>query len=155
MIATRFGVDRCLRYAFELCRRRKDKMQLTLVHKTNVLTYAANLWERAFHEMGPEYPDVTRDYNHIDAACMWFVKNPEYYDTVVVPNMFGDIITDIGAMGMLLSVTGEQNGLDNLARASQRVENAIRATTPKIQSMSAGRMGYSTTEVGDLVASAL
>ena len=68
MIATRFGVDRCLRYAFELCRRRKDKMQLTLVHKTNVLTYAANLWERAFHAMGPEYPDVTLDYNHIDAA---------------------------------------------------------------------------------------
>ena len=203
MIATRYGVDRCLRYAFELCRRRRDKMQLTLVHKTNVLTYAANLWERAFHEMGTEYPDVTRDYNHIDAACMWFVKNPEYYDTVVVPNMFGDIITDIGAMiqgglgvsaggninpdpggcsmfecmggsapkytgqnvinpiaaiaamGMLLTVTGEQKGADNLTRAGQRVDSAIRATTPRMQSMAAGKMGSSTTEIGDLVADSL
>ena len=99
MIATRFGADRCLRWAFEHCRRRNDRKQLTLVHKTNVLTFAANLWERAFHEMGEaEFPDITRDYNHIDAACMWFVKNPEFYDTIVVPNMFGDIITDIGAM---------------------------------------------------------
>ena len=95
MIATRFGADRCLRWAFEHCRRRNDRKQLTLVHKTNVLTFAANLWERAFHEMGAaEYPDITRDYNHIDAACMWFIKNPEFYDTIVVPNMFGDIITD-------------------------------------------------------------
>ena len=102
MIATRFGADRCLRYAFELTRRRRaagKPGQLTLIGKTNVLTFASDLWWRAFNELGDsEFPDVTRDYNHIDAACMWFVKNPEFYDTIVVPNMFGDIITDVGAM---------------------------------------------------------
>ena len=150
-----------------------------------------------------EFPQVNRDYNHIDAACMWFVKNPEYYDTIVVPNMFGDIITDlgamiqgglgvasggninpepggcsmfecmggsapkytgrnvinpiaaIGAMGMLLSVLGDQKDLPNLVRAGTRVDTAIGRTTPKMKSMSAGRMGYATSEVGDLVAEAL
>ena len=204
MIATRFGVERCLRWAFEHCRRRNDRRRLTLVHKTNVLTYAGDLWYRAFQEIGAaEFPDVERDYNHIDAACMWFVKNPEFYDTIVVPNMFGDIITDIGAMiqgglgvsaggninpdpggcsmfecmggsapkytgqnvinpiaaiaamGMLLTVLGDQKGLPNLSRAGQRVEDAIGKTTPKMKSMSAGRMGHSTSEVGDLVAAAL
>ena len=204
MIATRFGADRCLRWAFEHCRRRNDRKQLTLVHKTNVLTFAADLWERAFHEMGEaEYPDINRDYNHIDAACMWFVKNPEYYDTIVVPNMFGDIITDLGAMiqgglgvaaggninpdpggcsmfepmggsapkytgqdvinpiasiaamAMLLRVAGDQKGAENVQRAADRIEQAISQTTPKMKSMSAGRMGYSTSQVGDLVASAL
>ena len=204
MIATRFGADRCLRWAFQHCISRQDRLRLTLVHKTNVLTYAADLWERAFHAMGDaEFPQVNRDYNHIDAACMWFVKNPEYYDTIVVPNMFGDIITDlgamiqgglgvagggninpepggcsmfecmggsapkytgqhvinpiaaIGAMGMLLRVLGDQKGQPNLVRAGTRVDDAIGRTTPKMESMSAGRMGYSTTEVGDLVAEAL
>jgi 3-isopropylmalate dehydrogenase len=102
MIATRFGVDRCLRYAFQLAGRRKAQGKpgrLTLIGKTNVLTYVSDLWFRAFHEMGErEFPDIERDYNHVDAACMWFIKNPEYYDTVVVPNMFGDIITDLAAM---------------------------------------------------------
>ncbi|MCX5670847.1 MAG: isocitrate/isopropylmalate family dehydrogenase, partial [Planctomycetota bacterium] len=98
MCNTRRGVERCLRYAFELCRKRRDKKLLTLVHKTNVLTFAGDLWFRAFNEVGEEYPDVTRDYNHVDACCMWMVKNPESYDTIVTGNLFGDIITDLGAM---------------------------------------------------------
>jgi len=117
MITTRFGVERCLRYAFEFCRRKKHsgqgKGQLTLVHKTNVLTFGADLWFRAFNEIGEaDFPDIQRDYNHIDAACMWFVKNPEFYDTVVVPNMFGDIITDLGAIiqgGMGIAAGGNIN----------------------------------------------
>jgi len=113
MIATRFGVERCLRWAFEYCRKRNRKKQLTLVAKTNVLTYAHDLWWRAFNEIGDaEYPDIRRDYNHVDACCMWFVKNPEFYDTIVVPNMFGDIITDLGAMiqgGMGVAAGGNIN----------------------------------------------
>jgi len=204
MIATRFGAERCLRFAFEHCRQRKDRNQLTLVHKTNVLTYAGDLWFRAFEEIGQaDYSDIDRDYNHIDAACMWFIKNPEFYDTLVVPNMFGDIITDLGAMiqgglgvasggninpdpegcsmfeplggsapkyqgkdvinpiaaiaamGMLLRVVGDQKEESNLVQAGNRVEEAIAKTTPRMKSMSAGQMGYSTPEVGDLVAEAL
>ncbi|UCD30763.1 MAG: 3-isopropylmalate dehydrogenase [Planctomycetota bacterium] len=113
MIATRFGVERCLRYAFEFCRKKNYKKMLTLVAKTNVLTYAHDLWWRAFNEIGDaDYPDIKRDYNHVDACCMWFVKNPEYYDTIVVPNMFGDIITDLGAMiqgGMGVAAGGNIN----------------------------------------------
>jgi len=113
MIATRFGVERCLRWAFDFCRRRNRKKMLTLVAKTNVLTFAHDLWWRAFNEIGEaEYPDIRRDYNHVDACCMWFVKNPEYYDTIVTPNMFGDIITDLGAMiqgGMGIAAGGNIN----------------------------------------------
>jgi len=207
MIATRFGVDRCLRYAFELTRQRKAAGypgRLTLVAKTNVLTFAHNLWERAFHEIGDaDYPDIERDYNHVDACCMWFVKNPEFYDVLVTPNMFGDIITDLGAMiqggmgvaaggninpdpggvsmfepiggsapkytgqnvinpiaaiaamAMLLRETGRKLDDPKIAAAGERVENAVMATTPKMQSQSAGRMGYSCSEVGDLVVEAL
>ncbi len=197
MIATRFGAERCLRYAFEYAKRKKEsgegKGMLTLVHKTNVLTYCGDLWFRAFNEIGEaDYPDIKRDYNHIDAACMWFVKNPEFYDTIVVPNMFGDIITDLGAMiqgGMGIAAGGNinpdkggtsmyepiggsapkytgQNVINPLAAigalamllqnsgqkaAGDRVEAAIKKVTPKLKSLSAGRMGYSTTEVGDLV----
>ncbi len=206
MIATRFGVERCLHYSFEFARRKKEtgapgsKGLLTLVHKTNVLTFAADLWVRAFNEIGEaDYPDIERDYNHIDAACMWFVKNPEFYDTIVVPNMFGDIITDLGAMiqgGMGIAAGGNINPdeggtsmyepiggsapkytdqdvinplacvgalammLQNTAdgaykNAGDRVETAITQVTPKLKSMAAGRMGYSTTEVGNLVCEAL
>ena len=96
---TRFGAERAIRYAFELCRRRNSaKKMLTLVHKTNVLTFAGDTWFRAFHEIGKEYPDIKKDYNHVDACCMWFVKNPEYYDVIVTDNIFGDIITDLAAM---------------------------------------------------------
>jgi 3-isopropylmalate dehydrogenase len=201
MIATRFGVERCLRFAFDFCRRKKQAGEsrglLTLVHKTNVLTFAGDLWFRAFNEVGEaDYPDIERDYNHVDACCMWFVKNPEFYDTIVVPNMFGDIITDLGAMiqgGMGIAAGGNinpepggtsmyepiggsapkytgKNVINPLAavgalamllqnsgqkKAGDRVENAIKKVTPKLASLSATSMGYSTSEVGDLVADAL
>jgi 3-isopropylmalate dehydrogenase len=201
MIATRFGVERCLRFAFDFCRRKKQNGEgrgfLTLVHKTNVLTFAGDLWFRTFNEVGEsDYPDIERDYNHVDACCMWFVKNPEFYDTIVVPNMFGDIITDLGAMiqgGMGIAAGGNinpepggtsmyepiggsapkytgMNVINPMAtigalamllqnsgqkKAGDRVENAIMKITPKLESLSAGKMGYSTSEVGDLVAGAL
>ena len=201
MIATRFGAERCLRFAFDFCRRKKQAGEgrglLTLVHKTNVLTYAGDLWFRAFNEIGEaDYPDIERDYNHVDACRMWFVKNPEFYDPIVVPNMFGDIITDLGAMiqgGMGIAAGGNinpepggtsmyepiggsapkytgMNVINPLAavgalamllqnsgqkKAGDRVENAIKQVTPKLESLSAGRMGYSTSEVGDLLVDAL
>ena len=204
MIATRFGAERCLRFAFDYCRAKKKagkgKGQLTLVHKTNVLTFCADTWFRAFHEIGEsDYPDIKRDYNHVDACCMWFVKSPEFYDTIVVPNMFGDIITDlaaiiqgglgvaaggninpdkdgvsmfepmggsapkytgqnvinpiaaIGAMAMLLQQTGIKLGNKTLVKAGDRVDAAIKKTTPKMKSQAAGKMGMGTREVGDLV----
>jgi 3-isopropylmalate dehydrogenase len=198
MIATRFGVERCLRYAFEFCRKKNTKKMLTLVAKTNVLTYAHDLWWRAFNEVGEaEYPDIKRDYNHVDACCMWFVKNPEYYDTIVVPNMFGDIITDLGAItqgGMGIAAGGninpDPNGvsmfepiggsapkytgmgvinplaaicamammLDTLGedKAAGEIEEAVKFVTgTKLKSLAARQMGYSTSEVGDMVAAKL
>jgi len=92
------GVERCVRYAFEYCRRRNQRKKLTLCGKTNVLTYAFDLWERVFKECSRDYPDVETDYAHVDATCMWMVKNPEFFDVIVTDNMFGDIITDLGAM---------------------------------------------------------
>ena len=98
-INTRKGVERCLRYAFEYTQRRNKDNTLTLCGKTNVLTYAFDLWERVFEEIGAaDYPAIKRDYAHVDAICMWMVKNPEWFDVVVTDNMFGDIITDLGAM---------------------------------------------------------
>ncbi|MDK1030427.1 MAG: 3-isopropylmalate dehydrogenase [Planctomycetia bacterium] len=195
MIATRFGVERCIRYAFELTRRRNRKKLLTLVAKTNVLTYAHDLWWRAFREVAEEYPDVKTDYNHVDACCMWMIKNPEFYDVIVTTNMFGDIITDLGAMiqgGMGIAAGGNINPegvsmfepiggsapkytgkgvinplaaicavgmmLETLGetRAAHRVESAVmKVTETKLKSLSAGKMGYSTSEVGDLVVEAL
>jgi len=192
MVNTRFGVERCLRYAFELCRKRNDRKQLTLCAKTNVLTYAHDLWWRAFNEVGEEYPDIKRDYAHVDATCMWMVKNPEWFDTIVTCNMFGDIITDLGAMiqgGMGIAAGGNINPdgvsmfepiggsapkytgkgvinplaaicavsmmLEQLGEgsAARRIEEAVQwATAEKLESMAAGKMGYSTCEVGDLVA---
>ncbi len=97
-INTRKGVERCLRYAFDLTRKRNKERKLTLAAKTNVLNYASELWFRAFNEIAKEYPDLKTDYTHIDALCMWMVKNPEWYDVVVTDNLFGDIVTDLGAM---------------------------------------------------------
>ena len=128
-VYTRKGVERALRFAFEYAQKRNSKKswkglsekdikdgkkgQLTLVGKTNVLTFIYDLWERAFHEIGEkEYPDIKRDYNHVDACCMWMVKNPEWYDVIVTGNMFGDIITDLGAMvqgGMGIAAGGNIN----------------------------------------------
>jgi 3-isopropylmalate dehydrogenase len=192
-INTRKGVDRCLKYAFELTRKRNKTKKLTLVGKTNVLTFAFDLWERAFHEMAQKsYPDVTTDYAHVDATCMWMVKNPEWFDVLVTDNMFGDIITDLGAMiqgGMgiaaggninpegvsmfepiggsapkytgkniinpLAAIAAAQMMLDHLGedKAAAAVEKAIKTVcATKLKSLQAGKMGYSTSEVGDLVA---
>jgi 3-isopropylmalate dehydrogenase len=112
-VNTRRGVERCLRYAFEYCRKRNKRKTLTLCGKTNVLTYAFDLWERAFHEIGAkDFPDIKREYAHVDATTMWFVKNPEWFDVIVTDNMFGDIITDLGAMiqgGMGIAAGGNIN----------------------------------------------
>ncbi|MEK9863851.1 MAG: 3-isopropylmalate dehydrogenase, partial [Verrucomicrobiota bacterium] len=112
-VNTRRGVERCLRYAFEYAKRRNKDKKLTLCGKTNVLTFAFDLWERAFHEIGQkDFPDITRDYAHVDATTMWFVKNPEWFDVIVTDNMFGDIITDLGAMvqgGMGIAAGGNLN----------------------------------------------
>jgi 3-isopropylmalate dehydrogenase len=190
-VNTRKGVERCLRYAFEFCRKRNKQRKLTLCGKTNVLTYAFDLWERAFKEVAEEYPDITTDYAHVDAICMWMVKNPEWFDVIVTDNMFGDIITDLGAMiqgGMgiaaggninphgvsmfepiggsapkytglniinpLAAVGAAQMMLAHLGRdqAAQKVEKAIRSVVKNnIKDLTAGKMGYSTQEVGDLV----
>lgn len=109
---TRKGVERCLRYAFDYTRKRNKGMKLTLCGKTNVLTYAWDLWQRTFNEIAKEYPDVKTDYNNVDATTMWFVKNPEWFDVIVTDNMFGDIITDLGAMiqgGMGIAAGGNIN----------------------------------------------
>ena len=97
-INTRKGVERCIRYAFEYCKNRSKKKHLTLCGKSNVLIYESDLWQRSFEEVKKDYPDVTTDYQHVDALCMWMIKNPERFDVIVTNNMFGDIITDIGAI---------------------------------------------------------
>jgi 3-isopropylmalate dehydrogenase len=202
-VTTRFGAERAIRYAFDLCRRRNSKKKtLTLVHKTNVLTYAGDTWWRAFNEIGDkDYPDIKRDYNHVDACCMWFVKSPEFYDVIVTDNIFGDIITDIAAMiqgglgvaaggninpngvsmfepmggsapkytnqnvinpiaavaamGMMLNQLGQKLQCEPFTKGAEMVEKALMITTPKMKSQAAGRMGYGTREVGDLVCQAL
>jgi len=191
-INTRFGVERCLRYAFDYCRKRNQRKKLTLCGKTNVLTYAFDLWERVFHEVAAEYPDVTTDYGHVDAVSMWMIKNPEWFDVIVTDNMFGDIITDIGAIiqgGLGIAAGGNINPtgvsmfepiggsapkytgqnvinplaaigaaaimLDHLGQpaAAARIENAVRKVVAgDIRSLASGKMGKSTTEVGDRVA---
>jgi len=97
-INTRKGVERCIRYAFEFCLKRNKVRKLTLAAKTNVLKYASDLWDRTFHEVARDYPQVKTDYTHVDALCMWMIKNPEWFDVVVTDNLFGDIVTDLGAM---------------------------------------------------------
>jgi 3-isopropylmalate dehydrogenase len=110
-VNTRMGVERCVRYAFELARSRPRK-HLTLIHKTNVLTFAGDLWQRVFDIVAAEYPDVSTAYNHIDAACIYMVESPERYDVIVTDNLFGDIITDLaGAVtgGVGFAGTGNLN----------------------------------------------
>ena len=212
MVYNRVQVERCLRYAFEQAMKRhtadtpwkglseKDKAagkigQLTLCGKTNVLTYVYDLWDRAFHEIAEDYPQVKTDYCHVDATCMWMVKNPEWFDVIVTGNMFGDIITDLGAMtqgGMGIAAGGNINPngvsmfepiggsapkytgmgvinpmaaicsgamlLDEVgeSEAAKAVETAVaKVTGSKLKSMAAGKMGYSTSEVGDLVVESL
>ena len=198
-IYTRKGCERCLRWAFEFTQKRNNSKgkRLTLVAKTNVLTFGHDLWWRTYQEVAKDYPDVEADYNHVDACCMWMVKNPEYYDVIVTTNMFGDIITDLGAMiqgGMGVAAGGNinpdeggtsmfepmggsapkytgQNVINPIAAISAmamlleqsgqpsaggRVLRAVEHVTgTKMKSQAAGRMGHSTTEVGDLVVAAL
>jgi len=188
---TRKGVERCVRYAFEYARKRNKRKQLTLCGKTNVLTYAWDLWERTFHQVAKEYSDIKTDYTHVDATCMWFVKNPEWFDVIVTDNMFGDIITDLGAMvqgGMGIAAGGNINPegvsmfepiggsapkytgknvinplaaicalqmlLDEIGeeKAAKAVEKSvITVVKTKLKHLGAGKMGFSTSEVGDLV----
>jgi 3-isopropylmalate dehydrogenase len=112
-VYTRKGCERCIRWAFDYTRQRNSpKKTLTLVAKTNVLTYGHDLWWRTFQEVAKDYPDVKTDYNHVDACCMWMVKNPDFYDVIVTTNMFGDIITDLGGIlqgGMGVAAGGNLN----------------------------------------------
>lgn len=113
MIYTRKQVERCVRYAYELTKKRNKDNTLTLAHKTNVLTECGDLWARVHEEVGAnDYPEIKRDYAHVDAVTMWMVKNPEWFDVIVTENMFGDIITDLGAMiqgGMGIAAGGNIN----------------------------------------------
>lgn len=198
-VYTRKGCERCIRWAFEFTRKRNNPKgkKLTLVAKTNVLTFGHDLWWRAFQDVAKDYPDVTPDYNHVDACCMWMVKSPESYDVIVTTNMFGDIITDLGAMiqgGLGVAAGGNinpdpggvsmyepmggsapkytgQNVINPIAaigamamllehtgypRAGERIMKAIQVVTgTKMKSQSAGKMGYGTREIGDLVVSIL
>lgn len=191
-INTRKGVERCVRFAFAYCRRRNKAKKLTLCGKTNVLTYAFDLWERTFYEVAREYPDIKTEYAHVDATSMWMIKNPEWFDVIVTDNLFGDIITDLGAMiqgGMGIAAGGNINpegvsmfepiggsapkytGLNMVnplaaimagemmleilgeGSAAAAIEKAVmKVVAEKTKSMSAGQMGYSTSEVGSLVA---
>ncbi len=193
MVYSRFQVERCLRYAFEYTRRRAKRNTLALCGKTNVLTYVYDLWERAFHEIGSsDYPEIKREYYHVDATCMWMVKNPEWFDVIVTGNMFGDIITDLGAItqgGMGIAAGGNinpegvsmfepiggsapkytgKNVINPLAaicaasmmmnhlgekEVAEAIEKAVvYVTSQKLKSLGAGRMGYSTSQVGDMLA---
>jgi 3-isopropylmalate dehydrogenase len=108
MIYTRKGVERAVRYAFEAARQRNKKKRVTLVDKANAIR-AQDIWTRTFAEVAEEYPDIETDHAYIDAACMWMIKNPEWFDVIVTPNLFGDIITDLGAMvqgGMGVAASG-------------------------------------------------
>lgn len=93
-VNTRHGVERCIRYAFDLAMTRRK--HLTMVHKTNVLTFSGDLWDRTFNEVAADYPEVETAYNHVDAACIYFVDDPQRYDVIVTDNLFGDILTDLG-----------------------------------------------------------
>ncbi|MEW6375726.1 MAG: 3-isopropylmalate dehydrogenase [Thermodesulfobacteriota bacterium] len=190
-IHTRKGVERCIRYAFEYCRKRNQKKKVTLCGKTNVLTYAFDLWERTFREVAKEFEDIEADYAHVDATCMWMVKNPEWFDVIVTDNMFGDIITDLAAItqgGLGIAAGGNINpegvsmfepmggsapkytGMGVVSplaaiaacqlmlevleekEAAEGIEEAIMKVVKRdVKSLSAGKMGYSTSQVGDLV----
>jgi 3-isopropylmalate dehydrogenase len=111
-VYTRKGCERCIRWAFDYTRKRNRRKLLTLVAKTNVLTFGHDLWWRTFQDVAREYPDVKTDYNHVDACCMWMVKNPESFDVIVTTNMFGDIITDLAGIlqgGMGVAAGGNIN----------------------------------------------
>ncbi len=191
-INTRKGVERCIRYAFDYCKTRNRRKYLTLCGKTNVLVYESDLWYRTFHEVHNDYPDIDIGYQHVDALCMWMIKDPEQFDVIVTNNLFGDIITDIGAIiqgglgiaaggninpegpavfepiggsapkyagqdkinpmaaicaaHMMLDYLGEKKAADVLLGAIKKV------VKNDLKGLEAGKMGYGTREVGDLVA---
>ncbi len=190
-IYTRKGTERCIRYAFELASKRPRK-KLTLCDKSNVLTYGHDLWQRVFKEVAKDYPSVECDHAYVDATCMWMVKNPEWFDVIVTCNLFGDIITDLGAMvqgGMGVAAGGninpkgtsmfepihgsapkytgknEINPIATILAGSmmldflkeEKAARLIEDTVIKIlfegylKDLSAGKMGMSTSDVGDLV----
>jgi 3-isopropylmalate dehydrogenase len=201
MIYDRRTVDRCLKYSFELKKKRNELKKaysdkpIHMVHKRNVLTYCGDLWYRAFEEMGARsYPELKRDYAHVDATTMWFVKNPEWFDVVVTENLFGDIITDLGAMiqgGMGIAAGGNINPegvsmfepiggsapkytgqhvinplaaieagrmmLEELGEdaAAQAIEKGVTFACTRMKSQSAGKMGFTTEQIGDIVAGAI
>jgi 3-isopropylmalate dehydrogenase len=129
-VNTRMGVERCVRYAFELAESRPRK-HLTLVHKTNVLTFAGDLWERTFNEVATEFPDVTTAYNHVDAACIYFVQSPQQYDVIVTDNLFGDILTDLG--GAVSGGIGyASSGNLNPARTGPSMFEPVHGSAPDI-----------------------
>lgn len=193
-VNTRRGVERCVRYAYEYTRARDREKKLTFCGKTNVLTYAHDLWDRVFNEVGAEYPDVRRDYKHVDAWCLLAIQAPELFDVVVTDNQLRDIITDLGAAlqgGLGVAASGNINpegvsmfepvggtapeftgqGVINPmaaiasvqmmlthlgeVKAAVAVESSMAATFPQLKGMGAGEMGYSTAEVGDMVASGI
>lgn len=192
-VNTRRGIERVVRYAFEVARSRPRKL-IHFAGKTNVLTYAHNLWDRVFNEVAAEYPDVKAEYAHVDALCFWFVTNPEWFDVIVTDNQLGDIITDLGAAlqgGMGVAASGNINPegvsmfepiggtaptfagqgvinpigavgacammLDQLGEteAAAAVNAALESVTPRLKGMGAGEMGYSTQQVGDMIAEAV
>ncbi len=190
-IYTRKGTERCIRYAFELASKRPRK-KLTLCDKSNVLTYGHDLWQRVFKEVAKDYPQVECDHAYVDATCMWMVKNPEWFDVIVTCNLFGDIITDLGAMvqgGMGVAAGGNinpqgtsmfepihgsapkytgKNEINPIAtilagsmmldflkeeKAARLIENAVIRILSEgcLKDLAAGKMGMSTSDVGDLV----
>jgi 3-isopropylmalate dehydrogenase len=193
-INTRHGVERIVRYAFELAMTPARRRKVTLVHKTNVLTFAGDLYQRVVDELAAAYPNVETDYVHVDAACIYLLDQPQRFDVIVTDNMFGDIITDLGAMiqgGMGIAAGGNINPegvsmfepiggtapsetgkgtINPLAAigalqmllhqlgetaAAGDVDRGIRHATGRMKSMRAGEMGFTTTEVGDLVVEGL
>lgn len=191
MIYTYGQVERLMRYAFDFTKKHGKKKKLAMVGKSNVLTYMYDLWNRVFDEVGKDYPDVAREYYHVDATCLYMIASPEIFDVIVTENMFGDIITDLAAVtqgglgvaaggninpkgvsmfepiggsapqwtgknainpiaciaagAMMLDVLGE-------AKAAKAIETSIAKITPKMKSQMAGQMGFTTDEIGDLVA---
>ena len=201
MVYTYDQVQRCLRYAFDYARKHGKKARgigpnntLALIGKSNVLTYMYELWNRVFAEVGAEYPDVKREYYHVDATCLYMVSSPEMFDVMVTENMFGDIVTDLAAItqgGLGIAAGGNinpqgvsmfepiggtapmwtgKNAINPLAaigagammikslgqeKAGNAIEDAIAKTTPKMKSQLANQMGFTTTQIGDLVAAGL
>jgi 3-isopropylmalate dehydrogenase len=129
-VNTRMGVERAVRYAFELAQSR-DRKHLTLVHKTNVLTFAGDLWQRAFDAVASEYPEVTTAYHHVDAACIYFVQDPRRYDVIVTDNLFGDILTDLG--GAISGGVGRAASANlNPARTGPSLFEPVHGSAPDI-----------------------